>query len=162
MLSSETSGCRPDDTSVPRHDGLVALERLWNSRRKNGRLPSKADFPPSEIKQWLGHIMLTDVSRTPLRFRVRLMGVILVEYAGTDHTGKWFDEMFEGERLARNLHPYLMCIDTKAPCYDNSAVIQRYGKRIPIQRLHLPCADDGETVNVIIGCAYPLGETPRA
>ena len=86
-----------EDVATPQLERLVALQQVWESKCKDGRLPSKADFPPEDVKPWLGHILLLDVSRNPARFRVRLMGGNLVSYAGTDFTGKWLDEVFDPE-----------------------------------------------------------------
>jgi len=147
------------DTIAPQPDRLVALQRFWESKRRDGKLPSKTDFPPEEIKPWLGHILLVDVVHPPPRFRIRLMGVSLVEYAGRDYTGKWFDEIFVGERLQQNIRPYLKCFETKLPCYDNSAFTKPYSKRVVLYRLHLPLADDGEDINVIFGCGYTAEDT---
>ena len=159
MLLSDYADGEAGAAAPSRLESLLALERFWYAKRQGPRLPSKSDFPPTEMKPWLGHLMLVDVARAPLRFRVRLMGVSLVNFAGKDHTGKWFDEIFESERLARNLHPYLACLESKAPRYDDSAFIQDQTRRLRLQRLHLPCAEDGETVDLIIGCGYASKES---
>lgn len=158
LLSEQQDVTDFEGRGAPQLDRLIALERLWASKRKGGALPSKADFPPEEIRPWLGHIMLVDVHADPIRFRVRLMGVRLVNYAGKDYTGRWLDEVFEGERLQRNIKPHLTCLKTRQPCYDSSAYILDGSRKIILHRLHLPCADDGDTVNVFLGCGYAAEE----
>ena len=50
------------------------LFALWQSKRKNAPWPTRGAISPMEMKPYLEHIMLIDVERDPLDFRVRLSG----------------------------------------------------------------------------------------
>ena len=159
MLVSEfNDGNQSVGAGADRHPQLAALEQLWERKRVGAKLPSKTAFPPHEIRPWLGHVLLVDVDQNPVRFRVRLMGVNLVAYAGTDHTGRWLDEIFDPEQVKRLTAPHFKCLETKAPHYDVTAIIKDGSEKMLLHRVHLPCADDGSTVNVILGCAYAVKE----
>ena len=154
LLSAFEDQTKPADGAPKRLDRLTSLQHLWEDKRVDGRLPAKSDFPPEELRHWLGHIFLVDVAHDPVRFRMRLMGVKLVTYTGTDFTGKWLDEVSDGEKLQWTTQPHLTCVETKEPCYDRIASLQHQSKTMTFHRVHLPCADDGRNVNVILGCGY--------
>ena len=139
---------------VREHENLLALRAFWESKKTPRGLPSKADFPPQELKQWLGHILLVDVDLANVRFRIRLMGVDLVHYAGENYTGRWIDECFTGEKLEMVLKPYLACIASKSPTYDCRLHATKASRRSVLHRQYLPCAQDGVNIDTILGCAY--------
>jgi hypothetical protein len=99
------------------HESLMALRDFWESKKAGRSLPSKANFPPGELKPWLGHIALVDVEQPSQRLRMRLMGADLVHYAGVDYTGRWLNECFSGDKLLRVLRPYHDCLETRSWTY---------------------------------------------
>jgi hypothetical protein len=51
---------------------LAQLYDYWLSRKGSRRFPSRGDIDPLDFRYVLGHVMLVDVLRDPVRFRVRL------------------------------------------------------------------------------------------
>src|SRR5258708_17325257 len=72
---------------------LAQLYRYWLTRRGSRRYPSRHDIDPVDLRYVLGHLMLLDVLRDPVRFRVRLHGSMMAQQAGYDLTGKFLDQL---------------------------------------------------------------------
>jgi hypothetical protein len=72
---------------------LLRFYRYWVERKGARRFPSRGDVDPLDFRYLLGDVMLVDVNRDPLRFRVRLHGSDMVMRAGYDLTGKYLDEL---------------------------------------------------------------------
>ena len=80
----------PSQIEDPR---LTRLYDYWLSRKGSRRFPSRSDIDPLDFRYVLGHVMLVDVLRDPLRFRVRLHGSEMVRRANYDLTGKFLDDL---------------------------------------------------------------------
>ena len=133
---------------------LRTLLDYWDSKRRDGRLPRRADIDPLEIPSLLPHIMLIDRLAEPERFRYRLVGTAIVEIrqglTPVDPTGRFVDEvphrmsvdwLIDGmRRAARNRHPIR----------DHGTYRPEHDKTGSYERLSLPLADDGETVNMLL------------
>src|SRR3954463_522446 len=72
---------------------LQRFYAYWLRLRDARRFPARRDIDPMDFSYLLGNIMLVDVLRDPLRFRVRLHGTEMAERARFDLTGKWLDEL---------------------------------------------------------------------
>ena len=104
---------------------------------------------PIDLGYVLGHIMLVDVLRDPLRFRVRLHGTEMVMRTNYDLTGKLLDELPHAEYRKYVLE---RCRDLIA-----DARPLRVEQNRPIGgRLHryeavwLPLSEDGKTVTMLM------------
>jgi hypothetical protein len=94
-------------------------------------------------------VALIDVVRDPLRFRYRLMGVLLVERFGFDMTGKYLEE-FPQPSFRRFLErAWTEVVERRTPVHQfhNDTVD---GHRRDFETLRLPLASDGETVDMFI------------
>ena len=72
----------------------------WRSKYQNGRLPSRYDIDPAEIREQLPMISLVDIcnqSDQP-RYRYRLAGTGFWELFEAEITGKYIDELPIGEK----------------------------------------------------------------
>jgi hypothetical protein len=72
---------------------LQRLYGYWLDCKGDRRMPARRDIDPLDFPYLLGSIMLVDVVRDPLRFRVRLHGTNLVKLTTHDLTGKLLDEI---------------------------------------------------------------------
>ena len=72
---------------------LRRLYEYWLAKKGQRRLPSRRDIDPVDFPYVLGHVILFDVLRDPLRFRVRVHGTEMVAKAGYDLTGKFLDAL---------------------------------------------------------------------
>jgi hypothetical protein len=130
---------------------LRRLYEYWLERKGDRRFPARRDLDPLDFPYALGSIMLLDVLRDPLRFRVRLHGTELVKRDTRDFTGKFFDDMPMTEfhriavercqRLVTTADPAVFHLDR---VLDNR--LRRY------EALWLPLSDDGANVTMLI-CA---------
>lgn len=140
----EAPGGFPDDAWIN------SLLRLWQDRRAGRRLPARGDFPVEDLRPWLGQVSLVDVVEAPRRFRWRLIGSRIAERLGRDATGRWFDELYEGETLEGYLRAYSRAVDRRAPVF-HAGDLEFVGKEFQhFASVHLPLSEDGETVNMLM------------
>ena len=142
------------ETLAITHPRLKTLLTFWDLTRGGRPYPARADFAFKDLRQWLGHIALVDVVHKPQRFRIRLLGIRLVEYAGHDHTGQWIDECVESENIARALEPFRACVELAAPVVRHTRYVNPRAIRSTLERLLLPCSSDQQTIDIIMGCTY--------
>ena len=129
--------------------GARKLYDYWRSKCVGGRLPARADIDPLEVPLLMPVMYLVDVERADgeLRFRMRLVGTEVNTRFGRDSSGTWADE---DEPLRKALPDFQAAVEGRTPHYTSSA---RYtGKEhIGYDRLILPLAGDGETVDMLVG-----------
>jgi hypothetical protein len=136
---------------------LRSLEAFWHLKRGDRALPSRCDFPPHELRPWLGNIGIVTVERdqAEIRFRVVLSGTELDSYRGRSITGLYIDEM--PRNVCGTAQHFKACVEQCTPMYvlhdnsPNSAIYTEMGK------LLLPLSEDGVTVDRILMAIYPLG-----
>lgn len=134
---------------------LRRLYEYWLDRRGDREWPTRADFDPIDIRFILGNVILADVlPETPPRFRIRVHGTTLAQYAGYDMTGKMLDELPPPEfrdlarksftKAARSGEPLHIVADRMI---DDR--MQRY------ETIMLPLSNGGERVDMLlIGLVY--------
>src|SRR5258708_425862 len=83
----------PDLAGEIREARLHRLYAYWRERKGDRRMPARRDVDPLDFHYLLGSIMLVDIGRDPLRFRVRLHGTSLVRLHAYDLTGKLLDDL---------------------------------------------------------------------
>ncbi len=131
---------------------LHEFVRYWREKRHGDRLPSRADIDPLELKPFLGDVFMLDVVGEPKRFRYRLVGTNIVARVGRDSTGQFQEDVYGPEQAAENNAHYRLVCDSRKPTR-NFGVIQWVGREfLNYEIANLPLADDGETVNIILGC----------
>ena len=128
---------------------LRRLYEYWLEKKGQRRFPSRRDIDPVDFFYVLGHVILVDVLRDPLRFRVRVHGTEMVAKAGYDLTGKFLDDhpiaedrryvMERCEGLVRDCEPLLVWRDRKLN-----------GKARRYEALWLPLSDDGQHVTMLL------------
>jgi hypothetical protein len=133
----------------PRLDGFL---RYWESKRRDRRLPARADIDPAELKPFLGYIFMLDVVGEPKRFRYRLIGTKIVDHVGRDSTGKFQEEAYSPEQAAENNAMYRWICDNRKPLRNFGAINWVGRDFYKYEIANLPLAADGETVNIILGC----------
>ncbi len=140
---------------------LRGLVELWTMRCRDGRLPSRSDFSDDDLRPCFGHLLMVDVVGNPRRFRFRLLGTSLATAASRELTGKFFEDvdirgyepdvLEDYEMVVRHRRPYCK-IRSFDPAPEAFAEIWK-----TYERLLLPLAADGEAIDRIMGCSYPLG-----
>jgi hypothetical protein len=144
--------CRVDDVRSRIDDPLmVELYDYWAGKCRDGRVPARRDVDPVDLPRHLPNLMLIDVMGPPLRFRYRLVGTQVVAASAEDRTGVFFDaveffrknpivmtqyqEVVETRRAGLSLEPFRNFVD---------------GTTYEVERLILPLASDGRTVDMLI------------
>ncbi|MEQ9331561.1 PAS domain-containing protein [Thalassobaculum sp.] len=134
----------------PEVPSLTGLHAFWLEKRGDRRLPARADFPVEELRPWLGHVSLVDVTPAPRRFRWRLVGTGIAEQLGRDATGRWFDDLYEGEILDGYVRAYTKAVERRQPVFHNGD-LEFVGKDFQhFKSVHLPLSDDGTDVNMLM------------
>jgi hypothetical protein len=136
------------------HLKLRALHDLWVELKGERELPARSDFSFAAFKPWLGHIGLMDVVGELPRFRIRLLGTRLVEYAGADHTGRWLDQCVPADHVEEAVEPYRTCVHTRAPVVRMSRYVNPVATKSMLERLLLPCSSDGRVIDIVLAAAY--------
>lgn len=141
---------------------LRELVELWSARCRNGRLPSRGDFSDDDLRPYFGHLLMVDVVGNPPRFRFRLLGTSLATAASRELTGKFFEDvdisgyepdvLEDYEAVVRRRRPFCR-IRSFDPAPEAFAEVWK-----TYERLLLPLAADGQVIDRILGCSYPLGE----
>ncbi len=152
ILKLELEWNRPD-VSIPdgAHGDIKLLFDYWRSISPEGKIPGRQHFDPIEISQILPNLWLIEVHRDPLRFWRRLVGSKIEEFAGMNLTGGWVGDRLSGARLS-GVHSFLMdVVETKQPNWRRGKSLIRFEKDFAeLERLYLPMATDGETVDMIL------------
>jgi len=130
------------------HPKIRAIYDYWRSAHpKGGGLPGRQHIDPIDIPRLLPNVWLIDVCREPYRFRFRLLGTLVVDYAGEDNTGKWFDERWPDFDSS----VFLDVVETGRPSWARGLSKMRPEKNYyELERVRLPMATDGKTVDMIL------------
>jgi hypothetical protein len=143
----------PEDYGVAEHPGIVALRSYWR-RIGDGSLPGRSDLDPADIPRILGNVMLIDVERAPIRFRMRLCGTTVDRVFGQDFTGYYLDDL-TAEYFERDvLLDYAGVVTTQRPHFLQRTVAIGDGVWLAYQRLLLPLSDDGSDVDMLLGGVF--------
>ncbi len=86
-----------------------------------------------------------------MRFRYRLVGTQAAATFGFDYTGKYQDEIFQGERHRLIRKFFLETIEERKPNLLRHKYRTRTGKDLIVTRCNMPLSDDGTSVNMILG-----------
>lgn len=131
---------------------FAGLFRLWDAKRGERAMPARSDFDPAELKPWLGRVNLLDVlPGPPMDFRYRLCGTRTVEEYGVDLTGKCFSEAVYVGTPVTALAAMAEFVRIGKPRYRNDPIRDPQGYAVMRERLYLPLAGNGRTVDMILG-----------
>lgn len=135
--------------AVPQH---CELFEYWRSKAPAGGLPPRGAIDAVDIPRLLPWIVVFDVIWEDGRpeFRFRVIGTGCVERYGRDATGRRFEEVYEGETLARQQSTYEQAARTGAPDRARPEFPVSEKEHVVYDRLILPLADDGVTVDALI------------
>lgn len=140
------------------HEKLAALHRFWLGLSKDGRLPARQDFVAEELAPWIGHVSLLEVERDPLRFRYVLHGGHFTLLSGLSLTGQYVDEGLTPRHREEVIANHREAVETRQAVYrhytDHSLPWRE------LDRLILPLADDGVTVDRVMVGLYTLFDPP--
>jgi hypothetical protein len=131
-----------------------------------GGLPGRRHLDPIDIPELLPNIWMVDVKRgaqtdAGLRFRFRLVGTEIVKFTGRDMTGFWLDQVYPDYEHSEAFRNHKAVAESGRPGYRKSGVISNPTRHhIEAERLYLPLAEDGETVDILLIMTLYKGEPP--
>lgn len=155
MIAEETGSLR-DHIKHPR---LVELLDYWIKLKGDRKLPLRSDLDPAAIPKLLANIVLNEVERDPVRFRIRLEGEQISVARGFNATGRYFDE--PGVMILKDdvLDAYKQMLEDGKPRYSDGAFSYQDGRGGQLYRLAVPLSLEGETVDfIVVGFYHELGE----
>ena len=113
-------------------------------------MPRRADIDPSEITRLLPYLQITELVDGGARIRYRLVGTGIVTAYGAELTGKYFDEVFAGNRLRFVEDNYRVMCQEKRPILVGSRYVSRKDVELFCYRLVMPLSDDGTAINQVL------------
>jgi hypothetical protein len=137
-----------------REPRLQRLFAYWCAARRGRAWPARRDLDPLDFPYALGYVMLVDVLREPLRFRVRLHGTEITQRVHYDLTGKLLDEIPDSEyrRYAVERCRALVAAARPLRVEQNRELDGRLHR---YEALWLPLSDDQVTVTMLMcGLVY--------
>jgi len=78
------------------------------------------------------------------------VGTAIAATYGVDHTGKYFDEIFSGERLRYFQDNYSLMCREKLPLLMFTRYVSRKDIELICHRVAMPLSEDGMTVNQVL------------
>ena len=154
--AGESAGSPRTDTEIdltleitePR---LLRLYHYWLDRRGERRFPARRDIDPLDFGYVLGYVLLIDVLRDPLRFRVRLHGTTMAERAGYELTGKLLSELPDAKYRDYVIERCEGLVASGMPvAVRHERLID--GRFQPYEALWLPFSEDAQNVTMLL-CA---------
>lgn len=132
---------------------LAFLRSYWDSKCAGRRMPARGDIRPSEMKEYLGWVLLVDVLDSGEDFRFRTVGTRVTEYFLMDSTGKTVSEAFIpfGEDAVEAVLATHRKVSREAIAlrtYGSAAVFDR--AFLDFDAIFLPLSEDGRDVNMIL------------
>jgi len=115
-------------------------------------LPARRDFDPLDLppRVW-PNLMLTEVMRDPFDLAYRLVGTEAAVILGLDVTGMRLSERPVRRDRSAILDDYRVAIDERVTSFRRFRVFDSSrGFHLTIERLHLPMATDGHTVDLVL------------
>ncbi|HUK61456.1 MAG TPA: PAS domain-containing protein [Stellaceae bacterium] len=141
---------------VPRDPRLKRFHDYWLGKCGGRPMPARRDIDPVDFPYLLGNVMLIEVLREPLRFRVRLHGTNVVARMHYDMTGRFLDEVPRPEWRAYVIERCRGLAASGAPLLlMNDLMLDGWTSRY--EALWVPLGEDGTQVDMLM-CAMIYGE----
>lgn len=135
-----------DDPSIRR------FLQLWENFRGGQPMPSRRDFDVTDLKEWLGHVLMLDVIDGGADFRYRLVGVEIARALGRDYTGRIMSECAFEIPTSAVIEEFREVVAARRPLVRRGHVTWAPDRSWrSFQSAHAPLASDGHTVDKTIG-----------
>ena len=141
----------PDSGAISeiREPRLQRFFSYWLGRKGSRRFPARRDIDPLDFSYLLPDIMLVDVLREPLRFRVRVHGTEMVRRSHYDLTRKQLDELPVTDYRNYVLNRCTQLVETGEPTLVHHDRLLD-GRRHRYEAVWLPLSDDGARITQLI------------
>lgn len=143
------------------HPKIRALTEYWLRIHPQSGLPGRQHFDPVDVPDLLPNVFLIDVTPGTTDFTYRLTGSRVVEFFGADFTGKSFQSAFVRAKTANAFIDLCETVTLRQPRWRRGKTAFVPAREYTeIERVYLPLAADGETVDMVLGlllARYPDG-----
>ncbi len=145
-------GMRPYDGAEP---ALSTIFDYWVGKCRGAKPPIRRDLDMVEIPaKVLPLLMLFDVDTTGgrMRFRYRLVGTTITQYAGHDHTGRFLDEVIAPDRAAAIVPSLEAAVKTGTPNTLEAPFAFPNRDFNYVRRLVMPLSSEGTKTDMLMTC----------
>ncbi|MBI3702647.1 MAG: PAS domain-containing protein, partial [Rhizobiales bacterium] len=129
------------------------LLKFWKQHLGDHSVPQWQAIEAQRLAAMSANMSFLDVigSGDCMRFQVRFHGTTIATIWGlTDYRGRYLDEIMSPTHHAESHPPYRHAVDNGRPVYTIHDVNDRNGRLVHYERLLLPFAADGRTVDRIL------------
>jgi hypothetical protein len=151
-MGAQASGARA-------HEELFAY---WASRRRAGRLPSRAGIHPSDFKRHLPTVSLIDVGDAPRSYRLRLAGTGLYSVYGREITGRMLEDIYSAAAADYWRTELDHVVEDRRPSVGLHNLAWRGAPHLSILWIRFPLSSNGSDVDMILGYDAVIGHGAEA
>lgn len=129
------------------------LLKFWTRHLGTNAVPQWAAVEATDFTRMSDNLSFLDVigAGAGLAFQISFHGALIGQvYGSTDCRGKHLDAVIPASRQKEGLAPYYQAVATGAPVYTIHDVTDRDGRVVHCERLLLPFARNGKTVDRIL------------
>ena len=149
----------PPTAALRAHHELLAY---WTAKKSPGRLPSRENIDPVDLKRLLPTVSLIDVRRPGINgracdYRLRLAGTGLYRVYGGEITGKALEDVYPPEICAQWRGELDKVVADRRPAVGVHSFAWRGAAHLSTMWLRLPLATDGIEVDMILGYDAAIG-----
>lgn len=144
------SAGRPDMIRAINQRWLI---NFWTRNLGNQAVPRWQSVEAEDLSRVSSDLSFMDVvtDRDVVRFLIRFHGATIGRvYGSPDCRGKFLDDIIPMDRHGEGLAPYRQTIQSGCPVYTIHDVTDRQGRLVHCERLLLPFASDGKTVDRVL------------
>lgn len=143
---------RPARPDVIRAINQRWLLKFWKQHLDGTRVPRWQSVKPDDLASVADHLSLLDVTAGERpRFLIRYHGRLIAPvYGAADARGRHLDEFMPPERRDEALSPYRHAAQNAVPVYTIHDIVDSRQRVVHMERLLLPFALDGQTVDRIL------------
>ncbi len=132
---------------------LISLWHFWAQKRGARAMPSRADFDVTELKPWLGNLMLIDFGEAQ-EGMIRLCGTNLLTRFGGDFTGCGVTALPDDVRASVCESIDRVRQTRSITSGTHTRVVD--GKRVTFDEIALPLSDDDVQIKMLLFACYPV------
>jgi len=134
------------------HPKIRAIYDYWLHIHPAAGLPGRRHFDPVDIPALLANVYLIDVAPGGTEFTFRLMGTRVEAFFGGNFTGKPVRTAYVTDHKSRTYADIAAMQQDRLPRWRRGPTYYVRNRELAmVERLYLPLADNGETVDMVLG-----------
>ncbi len=134
------------------HPKIQAIFDYWRRIHPAQGLPGRQHFDPVDIPALLANVYLIDVAQDGAEFIFRLMGTRAEAFFGGNYTGKPVQNAYVTDHKSRTYADIAAMLQDRLPRWRRGPTYYVRNRELAmVERLYVPLARDGKTVDMILG-----------